>query len=197
MAGRLVLGLTGGIGTGKTTAAGLLARRGADVVDCDGLGRLVVEPDGRAYHGVVAAFGPRVLGADGRLDRRALAAIVFDDRAALDQLNALTHPAIDAEIDDRIAAASAPVVVLDMAVLVETRLGAGRYQQVAVVEAPLALRLARLVERGLDRADAEARIASQASDDERRAVADHLLVNDADLGHLDRQVGRLWERLTG
>jgi dephospho-CoA kinase len=191
----VVVGLTGGIGTGKTTAAGLLGDRGADVVDCDDLGRLVVEPGGRAYDGVVSRFGPGIVRPDGQLDRAVLASIVFNDPAALAELNGLTHPAIDAEIAQRIADARAPVVVLDMAVLVETSLGAGQYEQVVVVEAPLALRLDRLEHRGLPRAEAQARIASQASDDQRRAVADHVLRNDGDLGHLDRQVEDLWPRL--
>jgi dephospho-CoA kinase len=191
----VVVGLTGGIGTGKTTVAGLLGARGAEVVDCDGLGRLVVEPGGRAHAAVVDRFGPAVVRPDGTLDRPALARIVFNDPAALAELNGLTHPAIDAEIAERIAGASSPVVVLDMAVLVETTLGAGQYDVVLVVEAPLALRLARLAERGVERADAEARIASQASDEQRRAVADHVLCNDGDLAHLERQVDALWPRL--
>jgi dephospho-CoA kinase len=192
----LVLGLTGGIGTGKTTAAGLLGRRGAEVVDCDGLGRLVVEPGGRAYDAVVERFGSSIVGAGGHLDRAALAAVVFANPDALADLNALTHPAIDDEIDLRIEASTAPVVVLDMAVLVESNLGAGRYQRVVVVEAPLPLRLRRLEARGLARDDALARIARQASDDQRRAVADHLLDNDGDLAHLETQVSDLWTRLT-
>ena len=191
----VVVGLTGGMGTGKTTVAGMLGDRGADVVDCDGLGRLVVEPGGRAYDAVTTRFGPGVVHPDGRLDRAALAAIVFNDPAALAELNGLTHPAIDAEIAARIAAATAPVVVLDMAVLVETSLGAGQYDVVVVVEAPLELRLARLEGRGVARSDAEARIASQASDEQRRAVADHVVTNDGDLARLDAQVEALWPRL--
>ena len=192
----VVVGLTGGIGTGKTTVAALLAGHGAEVVDCDGLGRLVVEPGGRAYGPVVERFGPSVVRADGTLDRAALAGIVFADPAALVDLNGLTHPAIDVEIAHRIAAATAPVVVLDMAVLVETRLGAGQYQVVVVVEAPLELRLERLEQRGVAPDDARARIASQASDEQRRAVASHVLHNDGDLEHLARQVDALWDELT-
>jgi dephospho-CoA kinase len=191
----VVVGLTGGIGTGKTTVAGLLAGHGAEVVDCDGLGRLVVEPGGRAYDGVVERFGPSIVRPDSSLDRGALAGIVFSDPGALADLNALTHPAIDAEIAQRIAVSTSPVVVLDMAVLVETRLGAGQYQVVVVVEAPLELRLARLEVRGVPPQDARARIASQASDQQRRAVADHVLRNDGDLDHLARQVDALWDAL--
>lgn len=191
----LVVGLTGGIGTGKTTVAALLARRGADIVDCDALGRLVLEPGGAAYDEVVEQFGPRVVGDDGRIDRPALARIVFGDPLALARLNAITHPAIDGEIAQRIRDASAPVVVLDMAVLVESDLGAGQYQRVVVVEAPLDLRLVRLEGRGVPRDDALARMASQASDDDRRRVADHVVANDGDLDRLDAHVERLWRRL--
>jgi dephospho-CoA kinase len=191
----LVVGLTGGMGVGKTTASGLLARRGAEVVDGDGLGRLVVEPGGPAYDGVVAHFGARVLAPDGRIDRPALAGIVFGDPAALGELNAITHPAIDAEIARRIASADAPLVVLDLAVLVESRLGAGQYHQVVVVEAPMELRLARLAARGVPADEARRRIASQATDDQRRAVADHLVTNDGDLETLDRRIDLLWRVL--
>lgn len=190
-----MIGLTGGIGAGKTTAAALLARRGADVVDGDGLGRLVVEPGGRAHDAVVARFGAGILDPDGRIDRPALAAIVFADPAALADLNACTHPAIDAEMAARIAASTAPLVVLDLAVLVETSLGAGQYDRVVVVEAPLEVRFERLAARGLTRAEAEARMANQATDEQRRAVADHVLRNDGPLAQLERRVERLWSLL--
>jgi dephospho-CoA kinase len=192
----LVVGLTGGIGVGKTTVAKALARRGAVVVDCDGLGRTVVEPDGLAYAGVVARFGPGVVRADGALDRPALAAIVFDDPAALADLNGITHPAIDVEIARAIAAAPAgSVVVLDMAVLVETRLGRGQYEVVVVVEAPLDVRLERLAGRGMTADDARARIASQATDAERRAVGDLFVANGGDVAALERAVDHLWVAL--
>ena len=188
-----VIGLTGGIGAGKSTVAALLAERGATVVDCDDLGRLVVEPDGRAYAELVDHFGPGVLQPDGRLDRAALGAIVFNDRQQLARLNAITHPAIDLEIADRITAAPPGPVVLDMAVLVESDLGRGQYHEVVVVEAPLADRLARLAEtRNMGADDARARIDSQAGDDERRAVADHVIVNDGTPEDLAVAVDRYW-----
>ena len=191
----LVVGLTGGIGTGKSTAAAMLADHGAVVIDCDGLGRRVIEPDGRAFTGVVARFGTGIV-TDGRIDRAELAAIVFSDPDALADLNGISHPAIDAEIADGIAAAAAgSIVVLDMAVLVETNLGKGQYDRVVVVEAPLAVRLERLVGRGMAEADARARIASQATDAERRAVADYVLDNGGDLRSLRRQVAELWSAL--
>jgi dephospho-CoA kinase len=133
---------------------------------------------------------------DGRIDRAALAAIVFNDEAELAALNAISHPAIDAEIADRITAAPRDaVVVLDMAVLVETNLGAGQYDLVVVVEAPLGVRLTRLAQRGMTEADARARIASQASDEQRRAVADHVVDNVGDLEALRRAVNALWSLL--
>lgn len=192
----LVVGLTGGIGVGKTTVARALERRGAVVVDCDGLGRRVVEPDGLAYAGVVARFGDGVVRADGQLDRPALAAIVFNDPAALADLNGITHPAIDVEIARAIAAAPPDaVVVLDMAVLVETRLGQGQYEVVVVVEAPLDVRLVRLAGRGMAADDARARIATQATDARRREVGDLFVDNGGDEAALERAVDHLWVAL--
>lgn len=193
---RAVIGLTGGIGVGKTTAAAILAELGAVVVDCDQLGRDVAAANGAAYAGIVERFGPGIVGDDGELDRAALASLVFNDPDALADLNAITHPAIDREIERRIAEndGSTPVV-LDMAVLVESDLGAGLYDEVLVIEAPLEARLARLREqRGMAPADARARIASQASDAERRAVADHVIVNDGDRDALCTALTRWWER---
>lgn len=193
---RRVIGLTGGIGVGKSTVAALLEERGATIVDCDALGRLVVEPDGRAYQAVIDRFGADIVQADGQLDRAALASIVFGDEAELAALNAITHPAIDHEIADRIAAASTDIVVLDMAVLVETELGAGQYGEVLVVEAPIDDRLTRLRDdRGMTDEQAMARITSQADDEQRRAVADHIIVNDGSPAALAQQVDVFWQRI--
>lgn len=188
-----VVGLTGGIGSGKTTVARLLAARGAQVIDCDGLGRLVAEPDGRAFPGIVARFGAGVVAADGRIDRPALAAIVFNDPTALADLNAITHPAIDDEILERIdALPDDAIVVLDMAVLTESNLGKGIYQFVVVVEAEHDGRVERLIARGHTEADARARMASQATDDERRAIADAIVHNRGSLEALEHEVDTLW-----
>lgn len=192
-----VVGLTGGIGSGKTTVANLLAARGAHVIDCDGLGRLVAEPDGRAYAGMVRRFGPRIVAPDGRIDRPALAKIVFNDAAALADLNAITHPAIDAEILDRLAELPADaIVVLDMAVLTESDLGKGIYEFVVVVEADPEGRVERLIARGHTEADARARMASQATDARRREIADVVVHNRGDLASLEREVDALWARLS-
>lgn len=192
-----VIGLTGGIGSGKSTVAAMLGALGAFVVDCDGLGRQVIEPHGRAYAKVIDRFGRDIVRDDGQIDRGALAAIVFRDEAELAALNAISHPAIDAEIADRIADASDDqIVVLDMAVLVETDLGAGQYDTVVVVEAPLEVRLARLARRGMAEDDARARIASQATDEQRREVADYIIDNAGDIEVLRGEVDDLWDALT-
>ena len=194
----LVIGLTGGIGAGKSTVAAMLAKRGAAVIDVDELGRDVLVRGGGAYDGVVARFGPDVVGSDGEIDRGALAATVFADDRALADLTSISHPAINALLADRLSqldAAGAPVVVLDMAVLVESQLGRGLYDTVVVVEAPWPLRLARLVGRGLSEHEAVARRDAQATDGERRAVADFLIDNKGDLETLDAELDALWAKL--
>jgi dephospho-CoA kinase len=196
----VVVGLTGGIGAGKSTVAAMFAAKGAKVIDVDGLGRAVIEPDGPAYPAVVERYGPQVVGQTGEIDRRALSAIVFGDPAALADLNAITHPAITAEVARGVAQAAADVVViLDMAVLVEAPLAVGPdgplYQKVVVVEAPVEVRLARLAERGLSRQEALARMDSQASDQQRRAVADIVIDNGNDLGALESAVTAAWDLL--
>lgn len=191
-----VVGLTGGIGSGKTTVASMLARRGAQVIDCDALGRLVAEPDGRAYPAMVERFGPGVVAPDGRIDRPALASIVFSDPAALADLNAITHPAIDEEIVERLRDLPADsIAVLDMAVLTESSLGAGIYEYVVVVEADPVGRVERLIGRGLTEADARARMASQASDEQRRAIADAIVPNTGDLEELEEAVDAVWRTI--
>ena len=192
-----VVGLCGGIGAGKSTVARLLAERGAVVVDVDALGRSVLAHD-EVRHAVVAEFGDGVLDADGGIDRAALAREVFSCEGRLTDLEAISHPAIDREIARHLEAlASDPpdLVVLDMAVLVESDLGKlsdGRgYTEVVVVETHAEVRLERLVARGMAADDARARMAAQATDAERRAVADHVLVNDGDEADLAERVDEL------
>ena len=198
----LVVGLTGGIGVGKSTVAELLAGLGATIVDVDGLGREVIAPGGRAVDAVVARFGEQVRGADGGIARPALAAVVFGDSESLAALNAISHPAINELLDERLDAVAAATpdaaVVLDMAVLTESTLGRGirnPYQQVIVVEAPREVRIGRLIGRGMTEADAVARMASQASDEERRAIADFVIDNGGDLDQLAARVAELWTAL--
>ena len=197
----LVVGLTGGIGAGKSTVASLLARCGARIIDVDELGRRVIEPGGPAAAAVMRRFGPAVVGADGGIDRGALAAVVFDDPAALAELTDISHPAINELLVAELGrSADDDVVVLDMAVLVESNLGRGPsgplYDVVVVVEAPWPVRVARLTARGVAETEAEARRAAQATDDQRRAAADFVLVNDDDLEGLAAQVDLLWGELS-
>jgi dephospho-CoA kinase len=184
--------LTGGIGSGKSTVAALLAERGARVVDADRIAREVVAPGTPGLAAVVAEFGPEVVGPDGSLDRPALAAVVFADPAARARLDGIVHPLVRARAAEAVAAAPADaVVVQDVPLLVETG-QAGSYDLVLVVETDQEVRVRRLVERGLSADDARARIASQATDEQRRAVADVVLRNDGDRDSLAAQVDRFW-----
>lgn len=201
----LVVGLTGGIGAGKSTAAARFGELGAAVIDVDAIGREVLAPGGRAVAGVIDAFGPGILGEDGHIDRGKVAAEVFGRPGRLAALEAVSHPAINAELDSRLQqlaeAGDVGIVVLDMAVLTESRLGqleSGRgYTVVVVVEASEKVRLLRLLERGLTEEQARARMASQATDAQRRALADHLIANDGSPEELAAAVDQVWAELIG
>lgn len=195
----LLVGLTGGIGSGKSTVAALLAERGAVVVDADQVARDVVEPGRPAFDRLVERFGPEVVGPDGRLDRARLAELAFATEAGTAALNEITHPAVGEEFLRRMQAAPADaVVVCDVPLLVESETAASRgYEFVIVVEAPRDVRLARLEGRGVPRADAEARMAKQATDEQRRAVATHLVDNAGDRRSLEAQVDVIWRELVG
>jgi dephospho-CoA kinase len=191
-----MVGLTGGIGSGKSTVAALLVARGAIVIDADAIAREVVEPGTPALAALVERFGADILRSDGSLDRAALAAKAFVDDESRAALEAITHPAIGEEFLRRVAdAPKGSVVVHDVPLLVESKRGFD-YGAVIVVEAPREVRLRRLEARGIARADAEARMAAQASDEQRRAVATWVLDNAGDLAALERQVDDLWPQLT-
>jgi dephospho-CoA kinase len=189
------IGLTGGIGSGKSTAAARFAELGATVIDSDRLAREVLAPGTPGLAAVVDRFGVDLLNADGSLDRARLAAVVFADSAALADLNAIVHPQV-AERTAQLMAAAGPdaVVVHDVPLLVENGL-AGRYDAVVVVEAPLPQRLSRLQARGLDAEAARSRIAVQASNEQRRAVATVVLDNSGSVAELHAQVDQFWARL--
>jgi dephospho-CoA kinase len=186
----LRIGLTGGIGSGKSTVARLLAGRGAVVADADAMAREVVAPGTTGLARVDAEFPGVVVG--GELDRAALAAVVFADPERRRALEAVTHPLIAARTAE--IAASVPdggVLVHDVPLLVERGMAAG-YDLVLVVEAPMELRLRRLAARGLAPDEARARMAHQATDAERRAVADVVLDNGGTEADLAAQVDRMW-----
>ena len=194
----LVLGLTGGIGVGKSTAARAFAELGALIVDGDAIGREILEPGGNAVDAVIEAFGEAVRHQDGGIDRAALAGIVFGHPEQLKRLTDISYPAINRELERIVAKANGKtdLVVLDLAVLVEGELGKGLYSKVLVIEAPLDIRLERLEARGMSRQDAEARMSSQATEAERRAVADFIINNNDDERQLVETVVLLHEGLT-
>ena len=192
----LSVGLTGGIGSGKSEVLNRLKARGATVVDADLAARRVVEPGTDGYDAVVKEFGSAVVGPDGALDRPKLGAIVFADPERLAALNAIVHPrvaALMAEWAD--AAPEGGIVVYDIPLLVEG--GADRgYAAVIVVDADEEVRYARLLaNRGMSRADASARMAAQASREDRLAAADYVIANNGSLEDLDQETDRVWSEL--
>lgn len=193
----ITVGLTGGIGSGKTEVARMLAARGAVVVDADALAREALEPGTPGLAAVVAEFGASVLAPDGSLDRSRLGELVFDDPEKLTALEAIVHPYVGRRSAELIAAAGAgDIVVYDVPLLVEKGL-AEAYDVVVVVCAPDDVRLRRLVElRGMAEADARARMAAQASCRERLAVADYVVRNDAGLAGLEAEVDRIWPAIS-
>jgi dephospho-CoA kinase len=195
------IAVTGGIGSGKSSVSACLAALGAVVIDADLIAREVVEPGTPGLAAVVAEFGTTVLRPDGALDRAALAGVVFTDPERRAALEAIVHPLVGARSAELLAAAPPDaMVVYDVPLLAESAGGAlgrtGEFDAVVVVEAPLETRVRRLVGRGLTADDARARIAAQASDEQRRSIADHVLVNDGDLDDLTSAVDALWANLT-
>ena len=191
-----LVGLTGGIGSGKSTVSSALASRGAVIVDADAIVRDVQRPGSRVLQQMAERFGAEVIAADGSLDRAAVAAIVFADADALKALNDIVHPAVGAEMNRLVMAqvATDRVVVMDIPLLTENpREG---LQGKIVVDVPVEMQVQRLVQfRGFDEADARARIARQATRDQRLAIADFVVDNSGDLGALAPQIDALWHWL--
>ncbi|WIX75190.1 dephospho-CoA kinase [Amycolatopsis carbonis] len=189
----LRVGLTGGIGAGKSTVANRFAEHGAVLVDSDRIAREVVEPGTPGLAALVEAFGEDILAADGSLDRPALAAKAFADDASRKRLNGIVHPLVGKRTAELMAeAADDAVIVHDIPLLVEGNL-ASAYHLVVIVDAPVEVRVRRLVEvRGMAEADARARIRAQASDEQRRAVADVWLDNGGAQDAVLAEVDALW-----
>jgi dephospho-CoA kinase len=194
-----LIGLTGGIASGKSTVARRLAESGAVVVDADQLAREAVAPGSPGLRAVASAFGPGVLAADGSLDRPALGAIVFADADARERLNGIVHPEVGRLSRARFAAAVAAdphaVVVYDVPLLAESR-GAREFDRIVVVHAPAEERVRRMVEfRGMAEDEARRRVAAQASDEERLALADEVIDASGTLESTLEQADALWVRL--
>jgi dephospho-CoA kinase len=194
----VTVGLTGGIGAGKSTVADMLVAKGAVLIDADSIAREVVAPGGPAYGPLVDRFGESILAEDRSIDRKALAGIAFADPEALADLNAATHPAIGKILAERRAAAEADhkVIVLDIPLMKATHRDQLAFDVVVVVDAPVEVAIGRLVDnRGFDRADAQARVQNQISREQRRALADVVLDNGGGMDELTRQVDNLWADL--
>jgi len=192
----MILGVTGGIGSGKSTVSRLLAEHGACVIDADAISREIVEPGSPALIDLVDAFGAEILHADGSLNRGGLAAAAFADPAGTARLNAIMHPRISAVAAERLASSDASVVVYDMPLLVETG-QQNLVDHVVVVDVPEDLQIARTVGmRGLQEEDVRRRIAVQVSRDERIAAADTVIDNSGSPTETAEQVDRLWREIT-
>jgi len=192
----LRVGLTGGIGAGKSAVSRRLSEAGAVLVDADRIAREVVEPGTEGLAAVVAEFGEDVLRPDGSLDRERLGAIVFADEERRRALNAIVHPLVGKRSMELFEAApDDAVVVYDVPLLAEGD-RSGDFDLVVVVDAPVEVQVERLVrDRGMSEEQARARIGAQATREQRRAIADVVIDNSGDLAHLERQVDELWKTL--
>ena len=194
----LMLGLTGGIGSGKSTVDALLEEKGAVVLDADAMVKQLQQPGMPVFEAMVERFGPGIVADDGTLDRAAVAEVVFADAGALKDLNDIVHPAVGEQINQRLTelADTDEVVVLDIPLLVEGNRDG--YAGILVVDTDPEVALDRLVElRGFTEEDARARLANQASRGERLARADVVIRNDGTLEDLRTEVDRAWEWIEG
>ncbi len=191
----VIVGLTGGIGSGKTAVAQWLVEFGATLVDADEIARELLAPNGAMVPTIAAAFGEAILDEPGVINRQRLADLVFADPTARNQLDSLMHPAIGRICREQIAAApDDAVVVVEIPLLVETNQQTN-YQFIIVVAAPRELRLTRLERRGVKRSDALARMEAQATDAERAAVATWIIRNDGNLVDLKTATSQVWSEL--
>ncbi len=191
-----VVGLTGGIGSGKSTVSALLAAKGAVVIDADAITRELQQPGTPVFEAMVERFGPGIVAADGTLDRQAVADLVFGDPEALKDLNGIVHPAVGAELAARMQAQADTdnLVVLDVPLLVES--GRDDLVGIVVVDVDPEVAVRRLVEhRGFREDDARARMARQVSREDRLAKADLVIDNSGTLADLAARVDELWPRL--
>ncbi len=188
----LIVGLTGGIGAGKSTVANMFAQLGALTIDADQLAREAIEPGTSGFDEVVAEFSSKVV-KDGDIDRAKLGKIVFKDSEKRKKLESIIHPRVQAALAEKIKSLSpGDILVYEIPLLVETG-AAEKFDYIITVEADIENRLDRLFERGMDEDEAERRIAAQASQTQREAVADCVIINDGDRADLFAQCARIWE----
>jgi dephospho-CoA kinase len=188
----LIVGLTGGIGAGKSTVANMFAQLGALTIDADQLARIAIEPGSSGFNEVVSTFGADVLN-DGEIDRQRLGTIVFNDAAKRKQLEAIVHPRVQEALANKIKSLSpGDILIYEIPLLVETG-AAKKFDYVITVESDIENRLDRLFERGLEEDEAQRRIDAQASQFEREAVADFVIVNDGERADLFGEVAKVWE----
>jgi dephospho-CoA kinase len=191
-----IVGLTGGIGSGKTTVCRLLSDRGAMIIDADAIVHELQRPGTDVFKEIVEAFGEDVVGPDGGLDRGKMAAIVFNDPEQRKKLESITWPRVGERVAELMQQADEDaVVVIDVPLMAESR-GAGRqYDTIVVVDASNDTQIRHLADKGVSRSDAEARMGAQASREERMKLADHVVTNDDSLDDLEKQVDALWLEL--
>jgi dephospho-CoA kinase len=192
----MYVGLSGGIGSGKSTIASMFAKLGAEVIDADSIAREVIAIGTPGLEQVVAAFGASILDASGGIDRGFLAQLVFADRTKLTTLEQIIHPLVISRVAEiRSAAPADAVVIYDTPLLVEKQMMPD-FDAVVIVLAKTELRVERLIARGLNRTDISNRIANQATDDERTAAATFVIHNDGSLLEAEAQVAKVWSALT-
>ena len=192
----MYLGLSGGIGSGKSTVAKIFADLGAVVIDADAISREVLEPGQIGYENTILTFGESVLSESGSIDRKKLAELVFQNPAQLAKLEAIIHPAVIARVAQiRESLPASAIVVYDTPLLVEKNLKS-QFDKVVIVLADEQIRKDRLVTRGLELPDIEARISNQATDSERSDVADYIINNDGTLAQLQDNVTKVWKQLS-
>jgi dephospho-CoA kinase len=188
----LIVGLTGGIGAGKSTVANMFAQLGALTIDADQLARQAIEPGSSGFDEVVAVFGEEIV-TEGEIDRQKLGKIVFKDGTKRKQLEAIVHPRVQEALATKIKTLSpGDILIYEIPLLVETG-AADKFDYIITVESDIENRLDRLFERGLDEEEAERRIAVQATPAQREAVADRVIINDGDRADLFAECARIWE----
>ena len=191
----MYLGISGGIGSGKSTAAKMFADLGAIHIDADAIAKEVLEPGQVGYERVLEKFGDGILDSSGNIDRKELAKLVFNDSSKLSQLEDIIHPAVIARVAQiRESLPETSIVLYDTPLLLEKQMQA-QFDKIIMVLAPTELRESRLIARGLAAPDIAARMRNQASDDARRDVADYILVNDGTLESFRTQVEQVWRAI--